>query len=910
MGRQEPSRSASSASSTSSGPPRSVQPPRAHDPRAPAPSPSLSHDRDPNGDDDDASRLRPTPPPPRPVSRLLSSSARIPSSLKPHRARRASETSASSSAASTSNVESRPRPRTSPSRRNGSTLSVESTARESQRSASRRAVATPLTGPSNEPRPNATSRPSNVRHANSTASSTGRDGRERGGGEGSAKKPNARPANVAGPATSNGIGNSMLRRFDSDRNVIGGGGGGTDTASGSSAVDESVATSTTGGGAGKPVWAMGGVFPNKQKRRRSSVARDWAKAREQERKELEKQRRKGESTTIEETSSRTDGDAVPSEVIVEHDDPFDRYRGGGGGSDAEDTERGGKAGSQNSQMSRGGSTASHPVLRQDHESHTTQDAEGDGAEDDASLREQPSRESQLDRKVSPGSSTLAEQDRSKGAGNIAGPSSSREEHEKEGRGGYGTRDDDDDDDDDDEAWSHGSGESDTSQQPQVGGQLNQNKEDWQDDFDAAPDGPPVRNVWGTIRFVLREPMAEFLGTLMLVVLGIGADCQTKISGNTAGDYSSQNWTWGFAVMISVYVAGGISGGHTNPAVTISLALFRGFPWKMVPRYVLAQVFGAFCGALMIYGNYKRAIHDYDPNHLIHASADPPLNASATLFITAPAQQVGTTPLGFAQEVLAGGILMIAVLALGDENNAPPGAGLGAIVLGFVVVAIGMSNGWVSGYAINPARDLGPRFALWVVGYGTKVWTHDDCWWIFGPILGPLAGSLGGCLTYDLLIFSGPGSPVNWSSHELAASVGLPQMHRMVKYATDPKLRRARRQPERDLEATLPPGVLQRAELTGRQRPGRRGSTERRDLEVIQRWRRGKEKVGQQEFESKERYEEARRKSADRARSRWREREAAVREAYAAEHGDHPNDLVVDSHDQAADQQFPTLHAGP
>ena len=111
-----------------------------------------------------------------------------------------------------------------------------------------------------------------------------------------------------------------------------------------------------------------------------------------------------------------------------------------------------------------------------------------------------------------------------------------------------------------------------------------------------------------------------------------------------------------------------------------------------------------------------------------------------------------------------------------QNNAPPGAGLGAIVLGFVVVAIGMSNGWVSGYAINPARDLGPRLALWCVGYGKNLWTDFWYWWLLGvscafsgqhsepsltllgsqPIAGTIVGGIGGALLYDLLIFTGPG----------------------------------------------------------------------------------------------------------------------------------------------------------
>ncbi|GAA5987685.1 hypothetical protein JCM5350_008067 [Sporobolomyces pararoseus] len=779
----------------------------------------------------------PPPPRPEPISRLLSSSAKLP----------LPRTASSSS-------------RPPPSDRTPSAASSSRTSKHSS-----------ILSKKNQVSP---SRPKNVARTSSTG-----------------KKP---PPNIAGPSS------RPLPRYESDSFIVGGGtgaggGGGGSTASG--------ASQTTGTNEDKPpLWAMGGVFPKKD-RRRSSAARDWAKSREKERKELQREREKNRkmkspprvdrmesaitehSSTVaeeDEDQARERGDGgLPSDTIVEQNDPFNRFnRGGGNVSDG--------SANTNSDMSRGGSTRSRPVKRRDHGSTEEEEARKQNRDE---IRETP-----LERKVSPGSSTLAEEaeeereaesrrherdydDRvEKGRGEIERDSQRSSLDDRDSYADYLAQHRDEDHDDRSEASQSTSTAS--SNSAQVGGQLNQKPEDWREELND-DGGPPIRNLWGTVRYALREPMAEFLGTMILVLLGVGADCQTKISAESS---TNTYFVWGFAVMISVYIAGGISGGHTNPAVTISLAIFRGFPWKMVPRYILAQVLGAFVGALMIYGNYKRAINSYDPNKLIHASADPPLNASATLFFTAPAPQVGTTPLGFAQEILAGGILMIAVLALGDENNAPPGAGLGAIVLGFVVVAIGMSNGWVSGYAINPARDIGPRFALWAVGYGTQVWTHDDCWWIFGPLLGPLVGSIGGCIAYDMLIFNGPGSPVNWSVHELAASIGLPQMYHMAKRATHPHFRHPEAQVERDLEATLPPksSMIRRAELTGRDRPGRRGSTERKDLEVVQRWRMGRERVEKEQENNRDKYEAARRRKAERIKQQVKEKSDAIEDAFAAE----------------------------
>ncbi|TFK47704.1 aquaporin [Heliocybe sulcata] len=289
-------------------------------------------------------------------------------------------------------------------------------------------------------------------------------------------------------------------------------------------------------------------------------------------------------------------------------------------------------------------------------------------------------------------------------------------------------------------------------------------------------GPERRgNYWIYLRWRLREPFAEWLGIMIMILIGIGSSCQTKISDGTYGNYTNLMFAWGYAVTLAIYISGGVSGGHLNPTITICLALFRGFPWRMVPRYILAQIFGAFCGAAILYGNYKVALEDFDPEMKLYGT-----NASAPLFITMPSEEVGGARQGCLQEVIASAILHVVVLALGDEHNAPPGAGLGAFITGLTIIAIGMSQGWISGYAINPARDLGPRIFLWFMGYGTLVWHHDSWWWLNGAILSTIAGGVLGCLLYDIFIFGGDSSFINFPTSRLREATGVTKLHRMVR----------------------------------------------------------------------------------------------------------------------------------
>ena len=233
-----------------------------------------------------------------------------------------------------------------------------------------------------------------------------------------------------------------------------------------------------------------------------------------------------------------------------------------------------------------------------------------------------------------------------------------------------------------------------------------------------------------------ELLAEFLGTLVLIAFGCGVVAMVVLLDK--GNFFSINIGWGLAVTMGIYVAGKTSGAHLNPAVTITLAAFRGFPWSKVLPYSLAQVAGAFVAAGLVYLNYRPAF----------LKADPGLEKTAGVFTTFPAFPESLVP-GFIDQVIGTALLLLLILAITDERNQPSG-NLQPMLVGLVVAAIGMCFGGMHGYAINPARDFGPRLFAVLAGFRNNGMT-DGSGVFMVPIAGPILGGLVGALVYDRLI---------------------------------------------------------------------------------------------------------------------------------------------------------------
>jgi glycerol uptake facilitator protein len=201
--------------------------------------------------------------------------------------------------------------------------------------------------------------------------------------------------------------------------------------------------------------------------------------------------------------------------------------------------------------------------------------------------------------------------------------------------------------------------------------------------------------------MLGELAAEFAGTMILILFGVGVVAQ--VAGGGIGDHDSIAWAWGLGVMLGVYVAGRISGAHLNPAVTIALAVFKGFEWRKVAPYSLAQLLGAFVAALLVRWNYTEVLHAADPGLTIKTQG---------VFSTLPGN--GTLPVSewgaLRDQVIGTAILLFLILAITDAASTPPGANLTPFIIGLLVVGIGMAWGTNAGYAINPARDLLPSDA--------------------------------------------------------------------------------------------------------------------------------------------------------------------------------------------------------
>ena len=245
--------------------------------------------------------------------------------------------------------------------------------------------------------------------------------------------------------------------------------------------------------------------------------------------------------------------------------------------------------------------------------------------------------------------------------------------------------------------------------------------------------------------LMGELIAEAFGTFVLVAFGTGVVAMVVLFGRgTPGEIVNGGFTnitlaWGIGVAMAVYLTARVSGAHLNPAVTLSLAVFRGFPWSKVLPYSLAQTLGGFLAAALVYLNYRPAFLRFDPD----------LARSGGVFTTFPA--FPEMPMaGFLDQVIGTALLMLLIMALTDELNLAPPAWVGPLLVGLVVVVIGMSFGGLHGYAINPARDFGPRLFIVLAGFRNNGLTDGSNQFLV-PLVAPLIGGILGAGAYDLLI---------------------------------------------------------------------------------------------------------------------------------------------------------------
>jgi glycerol uptake facilitator protein len=264
-----------------------------------------------------------------------------------------------------------------------------------------------------------------------------------------------------------------------------------------------------------------------------------------------------------------------------------------------------------------------------------------------------------------------------------------------------------------------------------------------------------------------EYLAEFLGTFVLIMFGDGVVAMAVAALNSSGRaatphtifLASGDWLlivfgWGWAVMCGVYVAGGVTGAHINPAVTLANALRRGFPWSKVPGYWAAQVAGAFVAAFLVWLVYKNSIDAYlVATHTVKKTSV----ATYSIFATFPSGVFHNVWGPFLDEAVGTALLVLVIFAVVDEFNIAPKGNLGPIMVGFVVMAVGASFGAQTGYAINPARDFGPRLFAWIAGwgklalpgnYGPPLGGGNISGYFWIPIVAPLVGAAIACYLYD------------------------------------------------------------------------------------------------------------------------------------------------------------------
>ncbi|XP_028649869.2 aquaporin-10-like [Erpetoichthys calabaricus] len=245
--------------------------------------------------------------------------------------------------------------------------------------------------------------------------------------------------------------------------------------------------------------------------------------------------------------------------------------------------------------------------------------------------------------------------------------------------------------------------------------------------------------------LLKECLAEFLGTFVLLLFGCSAAAQVKTSHETKGQYLSINMAFAIGVIFAMYISRGVSGAHLNPAVSLSFCMIGRFPWTKVPIYIFFQIFGAYMASATVFALYYDAIMNYSGGNLTVTGSQ----ETASIFATYPSDYLSQAN-AFFDQIVGTAALLLCILPIEDAHNSPAPKGFEPVLVGFLVLGISMSMSSNCGAAINPARDLGPRLFTWSAGWGTAVFTAFDNWWWI-PIVAPMLGGVIGAYIYLLFI---------------------------------------------------------------------------------------------------------------------------------------------------------------
>ncbi|XP_065656975.1 aquaporin-9 isoform X2 [Hydra vulgaris] len=241
----------------------------------------------------------------------------------------------------------------------------------------------------------------------------------------------------------------------------------------------------------------------------------------------------------------------------------------------------------------------------------------------------------------------------------------------------------------------------------------------------------------------RDFLAEFMGTFILLMFGIGSIAQTFLGKGKFGGFLSINFGWAIGVMFGLYWSSGVSGGHINPAVTLALAVTKRFPWKKLPLYWFAQSLGAFIASAIIFGVYNDLLYEFEKDN-IRVNGTMSID-TAFIWTTRPSAGVSTATT-FVDQLVSSALLVGIIFALTDKRNNAPNPNALPLCIGLVVFGIGLSFGINCGYGINPARNLVPRLFTAIAGWKLAALSYQN-YYFWAPILAQLTGGVLGALLY-------------------------------------------------------------------------------------------------------------------------------------------------------------------